>query len=324
MSVPRPSAPLWRVIISFIAIYFLWGGSFLAIRFSLETIPPLMISFVRFTCAGIILMTVAWRSGAKKPTWAQWRSAAILGFLMFFAANSTLVLGEKTVPSGLAATLYATLPLWMALLSWLWQGEQRPAGRSLVGLVLGFVGVVLMFGAGSSGIDLFGGLLVLGSAIFWAVGSLLSRRVDKPESSALASGMNLFCSGMMFLIMSVISGEPGQFSLAAVSWTSALSLVYLIVGSSVIAFSCYMWLLSVSSPNRVSTYAYVNPVVALFIGAVAGETLNPREIVAALVIVVAVALITSAHAKSTAEDSPIAEAGVRSRLKALAGWGRTN
>jgi drug/metabolite transporter (DMT)-like permease len=324
MSVPRTNAPLWRVTLSFIAIYFLWGGSFLAIRFSLETIPPLMISCVRFICAGLILMTVAWRSGAKMPTWAQWRSAALLGFLMFFAANSTLVLGEKTVPSGLAATLYATLPLWMALLGWLWQGEQRPVGRSLVGLVLGFGGVVLMFGVGSSGIDPFGGLLVLGSAIFWAVGSLLSRRVDKPDSTALASGMNVFCSGIMFLIVSVISGEPSQLNVAVISWASALSLVYLIVGSSVIAFSCYMWLLSVTSPNRVATYAYVNPVVALLIGAVAGETLNLREMVAALVIVVAVALITSAHARSTAEDSPIAEAGVRSKLKALAGWGRTS
>jgi len=324
MSVPRPNAPLWRVIISFIAIYFLWGGSFLAIRISLETIPPLLISCLRFTIAGIILMGLAWRSGAKMPTRAQWRSAALLGFLMFFGANGTLVLGEKTVPSGLAATLYATLPLWMAVLSWLWQGEKRPAGRSLVGLILGFVGVVMMFGGGSSGIDPFGGVLVLASAIFWTVGSLLSRRVNKPESSALASGMNLFCSGMMFLVASLISGEPSRLNMAAVSMSSVLSLAYLIVGSSVIAFSCYMWLLSVIEPNRVSTYAYVNPVVALFIGAVAGETLNPREIVAALVIVVAVALITSAQAKSTAEDSPIAEGGVRSRLKALASWGRTN
>ncbi len=324
MTAIRPNAPIWRVIISFIAIYFLWGGSFLAIRFSLETIPPLMISFVRFTCAGIILIVVAWRSGARMPTGAQWRSAAILGFLMFFAANSTLVKGEETVPSGLAAVLYATLPLWVAVLSWLWQGEARPSGRSLVGLVLGFIGVVMMFGTDGKGIDPFGGLLVLGSAIFWAVGSLLSRRVDKPESSALASGMNLFCSGMMFLIASVISGEPGHFNVAAVSWSSALSLGYLIVGSSVIAFSCYMWLLSVTAPNRVATYAYVNPVVALFIGALAGETLNPRELLAALVIVVAVVLITSARAKSVAIDSPIAEGGVRSRLKALASWGRTS
>lgn len=324
MSVPRPNAPLWRIIISFIAIYFLWGGSFLAIRFSLETIPPLMISFVRFTCAGIILMTVAWRSGAARPTGAQWRSAAILGFLMFFAANSTLVKGEESVPSGLAAVLYATLPLWVAVIGWLWQGEARPSGRSLVGLVLGFIGVVMMFATDGKGIDPFGGLLVLASAIFWAVGSLLSRRVDKPESSALASGMNLLCSGTMFLIASVIAGEPSQFQAAAVSLSSVLSLLYLIFGSSVIGFSCYMWLLSVTAPNRVATYAYVNPVVALFIGALAGEMLNPREMLAALVIVIAVALITSARAKSVATSSPIAEGGVRSRLKTLASWGRAS
>ncbi|MBI1278854.1 MAG: EamA family transporter [Anaerolineaceae bacterium] len=324
MSAARSSAPLWRVIISFMAIYFLWGGSFLAIRISLETIPPLMISCIRFICAGVILMVVAWRSGAKMPTKAQWRSAALLGFLMFFAANSTLVKGEETVPSGLAAVLYATLPLWVAVIGWLWQGEARPTGRSLVGLVLGFVGVVMMFGTDGKGIDPFGGLLVLGSAVFWAVGSLLSRRVDKPESSALASGMNLFCSGIMFLVASTIAGEPSRWNLATVSSQSILSVAYLIVGSSVIAFSCYMWLLSVTAPNRVATYAYVNPVVALFIGALAGETLNPRELLAAMVIVVAVALITSARPKVVATDSTIAGGSVRSRLKALASWGRAS
>jgi drug/metabolite transporter (DMT)-like permease len=324
MIASRPNTPMWRVIVSFLAIYILWGGSFLAIRFSLETIPTFMISFMRFASAGVILMVVAWRSGAKKPTWAQWRSAAILGFIMFFAANGTLVAGQRTVASGLAATLYATLPLWMALLSWLWQGEERPRGRVLVGLILGFVGVALMFGREASGIDPLGGLLVLASAVFWTVGSLLSRRVDKPESSALASGMNVFCAGMMFLLISVLSGEPAQLNLAAVSAKSILSLLYLIVGSSVIAFSCYMWLLSVISPSRVSTYAYINPVVALLVGALAGETHNTRELVAALVIVVAVVLITSAHAKSTAESSPIAEGGVRERLKALAGRGRAS
>lgn len=320
MQSTRTNAPTWRVILSFVAIYFLWGGSFLAIRFSLETIPTFMISCVRFTGAGLILMGLAWRSGAARPTLAQWRSAAVLGFLMFFGANGTLVAGQRTVPSGLAATLYATLPLWMALLSWLWQGEERPRGRVLVGLVLGFGGVVLMFGGGG-GIDPLGGTLVIASAIFWTVGSLLSRKVDKPDSSALASGMNLFCSGMMFLTLSVLSGEPGQLHLEAVSLKSAAALAYLIIGSSVIAFSCYMWLLSVASPSRVSTYAYVNPVVALFVGSLAGEAMNVREMLAALVIVLAVALITSARGTSTALDSPLADGAVnmRTRLKALTG-----
>ncbi|MCA0454683.1 MAG: EamA family transporter [Chloroflexi bacterium] len=326
MLASRPNAPRWRLILSFAAIYFLWGGSFLAIRFSLETIPTFMISFARFACAGVILMTVAWRSGAPRPTWAQWRTAAILGFIMFFGANSTLVAGQRTVASGLAATLYATLPLWMAVLGWLWQGEDRPRGRVLVGLVLGFAGVVLMFGGGGSGIDPTGGLLVIASAIFWAVGSLLSRKVDKPQSSAMASGMNLFCSGLMFLIVSVFSGEPAQLHISMISLKSWLALLYLIVGSSVVAFSCYMWLLSVTSTSRVATYAYVNPVVALFIGALAGEVLDARELVAALVIVVAVALITSARSKTVAAESPIAEGGfsVRSRWKALRGIGRTS
>lgn len=325
MQASQPNAPRWRLILSFIAIYILWGGSFLAIRYSLETIPTFMISFVRFVCAGGILLFVGWRSGAPRPTLAQWRAAAILGFLMFFGANSTLVAGQRTVPSGLAATLYATLPLWVAVLSWLWQGEERPRGRVLVGLVLGFAGVALMFGGGDSGIDLTGGLLVIASAIFWATGSLLSRKVNKPESSAMASGMNLLCSGLMFLVVSLLAGEPAQLHVSMISLKSALAVGYLIVGSSVIAFSCYMWLLSVTSASRVATYAYVNPVVALFIGGLVGEVLILREVVAALVIVVAVALITSARAKLVATESPIAEGGfsVRSRWKALRGFGRT-
>ncbi len=319
MLASRPNAPRWRLILSFAAIYFLWGGSFLAIHYSLETIPTFMISFVRFACAGIILMTVAWRSGAPRPTWAQWRSAAVLGFIMFFGANGTLVAGQRTVASGLAATLYATLPLWMALFGWLWQGEERPRGRVLVGLVLGFAGVVLMFGGGDTGIDPAGGLLVIASAIFWAAGSLLSRRVDKPQSSAQASGMNLLCSGLMFLVVSLFMGEPAQLHISMISLKSWLALAYLIVGSSVVAFSCYMWLLSVTTASSVATYAYVNPVVALFIGWLVGEVLVMREIVAALVIVLAVALITSARSKSVATESPIAEAALnpRSRWKVL-------
>ncbi|MEZ4671995.1 MAG: EamA family transporter [Anaerolineae bacterium] len=295
------SASRWQVIVAFACIYFLWGGSFLAIRYSLETIPTFMISGIRFTCAGLILIGLGWRSGAARPSTSEWRAAALLGFVMFFLANGALVIAEHLIPSGLAATLYATLPFWIALLGWWWQGEARPDRRMIGGLALGFAGVVLMFNPFGQGASLnpTGGLLVLFSAFSWGAGSLLSRRVPKPTSTLLASGMNLFCAGIMFLVVSAIIGEWGQVKLSAVSLKSVLSLVYLIVGSSTLAFSAYMWLMNVTTPNRVATYAYVNPVVALILGAWAGnEVLTTIEIIAAGVIIAAVIILTTARKPS--------------------------
>lgn len=325
MSMSRSSAPLWRIIISFAAIYLMWGGSFLAIHLSQQSIPPFLISAVRFTLAGLVLMLVARRSGVSMPTRQQWRSAVILGLLMFVLANSSLMLGQRTVPSGLAATLYATLPLWVTLMTWLWLGEARPSLQIVVGLVLGFVGIVLLFGpssGGTAGIDPMGGVLVLLSAIFWAAGSLLSQRVSLPASSTLSSGMNLFVSGLIFFLLSAVTGEFSRLDTATITGESLLAVLYLIVGSSVIAFSAYMWLLANISPSLVSTYAYVNPVVALFIGwLLNNEELTVMELVAAAVILVAIIILTTARGKA-AERSGVESNSVRSRLRALTGRSR--
>lgn len=291
------SAPRWRILAAFFCIYILWGGSFLAIRYALDTLPTFMISAVRFTCAGLILIALVRRTGTAMPTVIHWRSAALLGFVMFFLANGALVIAEHSISTGLAATLYATLPFWVALLGWLWQGEARPDRRMLAGLGLGFAGIVLMFnlGAVGGGLNPVGGLLVLFSAFSWGLGSLLSRRVSLPPSTLLASGMNVLCAGLMFWVLSLVSGEFAQLNPATVSLRSLLSVVYLILGSSVLAFSAYMWLLNVTTPNRVATYAYINPVVALLLGGVlAGESLTPNEVLAAAVIIGAVVLLTTA------------------------------
>lgn len=314
---PSTSAPRWRILLAFFCIYILWGGSFLAIRYALDTLPTFMISAIRFTCAGLILMGLAWRNGASLPSVIHWRSAALLGFVMFFLANTSLVIAEHTVSTGLAATLYATLPFWVALLGWLWQGEARPDRRMVAGLAIGFIGIVIMFNPFSSveTLDPVGGLLVLFSALSWGAGTLLSRSVPKPSSTLLASGMNLFCAGMIFIAFSLLTGEVGRLNPAAVSTRSLLSLVYLILGSSVLAFSAYMWLLNVVSANTVATYAYVNPVVALVLGGVlAGETLTPNEVVAAAIIIGAVFLLTTARKSTVSADQP--ETSRRARLKA--------
>ena len=303
MHTSKPSGPpMWRVIAAFAAVYTVWGSSYLGIRVAMETLPPFLISGIRMTSAGILLYVIARRNGAARPTNAQWRSGAILGFLMFFVANGCLMMGQKTIASGMAATLYATVPLWFALLGWLWLGGKRPGRRVIVGLLMGLVGIGLLVGLGgtaNSAIDPFGALLVLISAASWAVGSLLSRRVAMPESPFLGAAMNLFCGGLMLLAASMMTGEPLHVQWAAVSLRSVLAVAYLAVGSSVIAFGSYMWLLAKVAPNRLGTYAYVNPVVAVFLGwALVSEPLTARTLVAAAVIIGAVFLITTANPKN--------------------------
>lgn len=299
---PTTKPPLWQVIAAFAAVYIVWSSSYLGIRVAMETLPPFLISGVRMTGAGLLLYIIARRGGAGKPTMAQWRSGAVLGFLMFFVANGCLMMGQKTVASGMAATLYATVPLWFALLGWLWLGEKRPSGRVIVGLVMGLVGIGLLVGLGGAkegALDPVGSLLVLISAASWAVGSLLSRRVDMPQSPFLGAAMNLFCGGLMLMAASLLTGEPAHVEWAAVSFRSVAAVVYLAVGSSVIAFGSYMWLLTKVTPNQLGTYAYVNPVLAVFLGWVlVGEPLTARTLVAAAVIIGAVFLITTANPRN--------------------------
>ncbi|MBL8154538.1 MAG: EamA family transporter [Anaerolineae bacterium] len=317
---PRSPAPTWRIIASFAAIYLFWGASYLGITFALESLPPLVIPGIRFTLAGLILMGLARRAGAAAPKRVHWKSAAMLGFLMFFVANSTLTLAQTRIPSSLAATLYATSPLWFALLGWLWQGEARPGSRALSGLVLGFVGIIVLFGPGTGSLDPLGGLFVLISSLSWTIGSLLSRRLPMPDSAYLGAGMNLFVSGLFCLFLSVVTGEMAQVDVASISLPSILAMVYLMFGASLLGFSSYMWLLTVTTPNRVATYAYVNPVIAMFLGVVlAGETLTGQAVVASVIIIGAVVLITTARpASKPAADAE--QSSPRRRWKALTGW----
>lgn len=293
-----PTPPKWRVIASFAAVYLIWGSSYLAIHFAIESLPPLIIAGMRFTIAGVILYVFARRGGAPNPGFKQWRSAALLGILMFLVANGCLMWAQKTVPSGIAATLYATVPLWFALLGWLWLGETRPTGRVMIGLLVGFVGTALLVGpAGEVGaVDPFGAFLVLVSAASWAISSLLSRQMHLSDSPTMVAAMNLFTGGLLLLAASIVSGEWASLNLATIELRSVLAVAYLILGPSVTAFSSYMWLLANVSPSSLGTYAYVNPVVAVFLGwLLANELLTPRTILASAVIIAAVVLINTAR-----------------------------
>jgi drug/metabolite transporter (DMT)-like permease len=299
MSTDPTVAPSRLALVSaFAIVYIVWGSTFLAIRFAIETLPPFLMAAVRFLVAGSLVY--AWArfvGGASAPGRAQWRGAAIVGVLLLLGGNGLLVWSELRVPSGVAALLVGTVPCFMALIEWLRPGGSRPAGLVVAGLALGLLGLFWLVGPetllGGGRVDFVGAVVVVVGSFSWALGSIYSRHVATPASPFLATAMQMLAGGIALLALSASLGEPWTFELEAVSLRSALGLLYLIVLGSIVAFSAYIWLLRVSTPARVSTYAYVNPVVAVFLGwALADEEVTARMLVAAIVIVSAVALIT--------------------------------
>ncbi|HMA18975.1 MAG TPA: drug/metabolite exporter YedA [Thermoanaerobaculia bacterium] len=287
---PRQS----RVVAAFAAVYLIWGSTYLAIRFAIETIPPHLMASARFLAAGAILYAWARLRGAPKPTFANWRAASIVGGLLLLGGNGAVVWAETRVPSGVTALLVATVPIWIALIEGLRSGGHRPAGAVIAGLVLGLGGLALLLAPGNLAgrVDPLGaGALMLGS-FSWAFGSLLSRKAKLPKSGFLAAAMEMIAGGAWLLLFGLATGQAGKLTMAALSVKSLVSLGYLILFGSLVGFTAYIWLLGATTASRVSTYAYVNPVVAVLLGwTFAGETMTLRTILAAAIIVVAVALI---------------------------------
>ena len=285
-----------RVAIAFAAIYLIWGSTYLAIRFAIETLPPFSMAAVRFTVAGGILYAIA-RPRADRPTKLNWISAGVVGTLLLAGGNGGVVWAEQWVPSGLTALIVATVPLWMVLFDWLFAGGGRPSRTLMAGLLLGLSGVGLLMSSTELGAQsregLLGGFAVLGASISWAAGSIYARKAALPRSPFLATAMQMIVGGFVLSLMAAIAGEGGELHLSAFSMKSMLALVYLIVFGALIAFTAYIWLLGVSTPARVSTYAYINPAVAVLLGwLLASERLDARAAVAVLIILSAVALVS--------------------------------
>jgi drug/metabolite transporter (DMT)-like permease len=300
MAVPRG-----KLIAAFAAIYVIWGSTYLGILFAIETFPPLLMAGIRFSIAGLLLYVWARRGDTTPATRIQWRNAAIIGALLLVGGNGAVVLAERLVPSGLAALLVAILPIWMVLLEWARPNGTRPSRGVIAGLLLGLVGLVVLIGPSAlhpgttGGIRIAGVVLLTFASLCWASGSLIAQHVELPKSVLLATAMEMIAAGAILLMLSVMKGEPMHFDPASVSRRSLFGLIYLITFGSLVAYSAYVWLLKVSTPARVSTYAYVNPVVALFLGwAFAGERLSARTAVASAIIIAAVALITTARTSS--------------------------
>jgi drug/metabolite transporter (DMT)-like permease len=275
---PAP-ASLSRVIAGFAAVYLIWGSTYLAIRFAIETIPPLLMAGVRFLVAGSVLYVWSRSRGAGAPTAAQWRAALVVGGLLLLGGNGAVVVAEQWVPSGLTALLIGVVPLWMVLVDWVWGSRTRPSPRVVLGLIAGFVGLATLVGAPGAGAggrqELLGGLLVVLGSLAWAAGSIYSRHAPRPPRPRMWVAMQMLAGGGLLVPAAGLAGEWRDFHPGAVSARSALALLYLVVFGALVAYTAYIWLLSVSTPARVGTYAYVNPVVALLLGwALADEPLS--------------------------------------------------
>lgn len=300
--ISQPPSTL-RVALALATVYVIWGSTYLAIAIAIETLPPFWMAGVRFVVAGALLYAWSRLRGAPRPTLPHWRSAALIGGLLLLGGNGGVVWAEQRVSSGIAALLVSMVPLWMVVFRWLQPGGERPTKQVWAGIILGFAGLMLLVrpwgGAGVDRIDLLGvGALVL-ACVSWAWGSIHSRRVPLPDSPFLVTGMEMLCGGALLLLAGVFAGEPAQLDLAAVSGRSVLALVYLITFGALAGFTAYIWLLKVANPVLVSTYAYVNPIVAVFLGwLILGEPITSTTLIAAAVIVAGVVLITLAQGKS--------------------------
>ncbi len=293
-SSPGPT-PL-ALVLAFGAIYIIWGSTYLAIRFAVETLPPFSMASVRFLVAGGLLYVWARRRGIPSPTRAEWRSATIVGACLLMGGNGGVVWAEQYIASGTAALLVATVPFWMVFLEW-WSGQaQRPRLPVLLGLGVGLFGVWLLVADVSAQQTDLSSQLGIGALLFaafsWSAGSIFSRRGGLPGSPWMATAAQMIAGGFGLGLLGALSGEAAGWSLGAVSLRSALSLVYLILAGAIVAYSAYVWLLRVASPAAVSTYAYVNPVVAVALGWMfASEQVTRRTAIASAVILGAVIVV---------------------------------
>ena len=297
-----------RVALAFAAVYVLWGSTYLAIRFGIETIPPFLMAGTRHLIAGLLLYTWMRSRGTPRPSATHWRSAEIIGGLMLLGGNGLVTWAEQRVPSGLAALIVASVPIWMAVLEGL-EKRTRPGAAVIAGLLLGLAGIALLVVpgrfAGNGHVDPVGALALLTAALCWSFGSLYSRRVPLPASTFTATAMEMIAGGAWLWLAGLLFGEGSRLHLSAISARSALSLAYLILFGSLIGFTAYVWLLKATTAARVSTYAYVNPIVAVILGTLfASEVITARVAIAALVIVGAVALIITSRARPARSAAP--------------------
>ena len=290
-----------RWLWAYAAVCLFWGGTYLGIKFAIESIPPLLMASLRYLVAGALVLVWSWTRSGERPTARHWGGAAVVGGLMLFGGNGGVCWAEQRVPSGTASLVIALVPLFMVLIEALRPGGQRPGPREYAGIGLGLAGLALLVGpeqlVGAGRIDPLGALVLVGATLSWAAGSIHSRHASLPSSPLLATALQMLAGGAILLVAGLAAGEGARFQVQAVTLRSWLAMGYLVVCGSIVALTAYVWLLRVSPPAKVASYTYVNPIVAVMLGwGLGGEALTPRTVLACLVIVTAVMILTGARA----------------------------
>lgn len=292
-----------KIWIALLALYIVWGSTYLAIRFTVETIPPFLSAGMRFLVSGIILFVWRRAAGDALPTVRQWRSSAIVGIFLLLGGNGLVSVAEQYVPSGISALILGSMPLWMVSIEAVRPGGVKPNWLTILGLLIGFGGIFLLVGpaeltgAGHTLKPLGVGAL-LAAAFLWSVGSIYSRNVDMPSSSLMSTAAQMLTGSVVLFAVSALIGEWNNFSFSKVALNSWLGLSYLIAVGSLIGFVSYGWLLQNAPVSLVATYAYINPLVAVFLGAwLADEIVNTRILLAGLIIIGSVLLINQTKRK---------------------------
>jgi drug/metabolite transporter (DMT)-like permease len=309
---PAPKR-VW-IILAFASIYIIWGSTYVAILFAIHSIPPLLMAGTRFLIAGLILYVIARMTGATRSSGADWRTALIVGACLLLGGNGGVTLSEQYVSTGIAALLVATVPIYIALLSWLFGMSKRPSALTWAGLAGGFVGVGLLigpalrFGATEESPRAWIGMtILLVSSLIWSAGSLYSRTAPNATSPFLAAAQQMLCGGTLLLLAGIATGELRHFDPGQITLHSLGAFIYLVLIGGIIGYASYAFLLRYCEPAKVATYAYVNPIVAVVLGTLfAGETLGPRTLLAASLIIGSVALVITAQQlqPQTAGPSP--------------------
>lgn len=311
MSSSSSSPSRTALTVAFAVIYVVWGSTYLGIRVAVESLPPFLMAGARFLVAGGLMMGWLAATGGFRATPKQWRDNAVIGTFLLLGGNGLICWAEQFIPSGMTALLVGAQPLLMVLTEWIWPGGHRPTAITWLGLALGFAGVAWLAApwqnAISGGLNLGGVIAIIAGCCCWAIGSIYGRRVRQPAGTLAATAMQMLGGGGTLLLVAWVHGDFVRLAPATVPARSWLAFGYLIVMGSLVGFSTFVWLMKHSTPARVSTYAYVNPLVAVFLGwLILAEPVTARTLIAAAVIVVSVAIITSQRGRVAASGGAAA------------------
>lgn len=302
------------ILVAFAAIYLIWGTTYLAMRIAVETIPPFAVAGSRFLMAGLLVLGFLRLKGHPWPSFSNWKAAALIGCFLMVGGNGLVMWAVQKIPSGVAALVVATMPLWMTLFDWLFYRGPKPSIRVVAGLMLGLVGIVFLIGpskvmAGEQGLHLPSLLILFLAPVFWSFGSLQMRYVDLPKNVFMATALEAICGGFVLVLLSIGFGEFARLNVASISFRSAGATVYLAIFGSLLALTAYSWLLQHVAPSRVATYTFVNPVIAVFLGwLILSEPISVETLVAVVLIVAGVILIVMRKKPASVKTAKISAA----------------